>query len=322
MSHPSISKSKPTRTHKAVSLSPTVARNKATGDKAAVTPVKHGIKRGSGAPSEGRQAGQALPEQYWTLFMQAFLHRTKIQSKDKEDHLADVIQHESSGRVLYAGMGQIAAGAEMLTKRILAHAMPAPEGQTTAEWSADDFVHAYALIVQGVPADKRGPLLQDMRLGLEAVAKDLPSEETRHARAVSAEDAPMSTREFLANLEQQETAQRARDMEDGLLVPGTTLASRLRMTPQGLHHARKARRVFALQGPSGELVYPAFFSDPRQDRKILEAVSKALGDLPGAAKWDFFMSPRISLGNKTPLEALAKGKVDAVMAAAQAFTDE
>lgn len=322
MAHPSISKSKPTRTHKAVSLSTTVARNKETGRKAAVTTVKHGIKRGRGTPSESRQAGQVLHEQYWTLFMQAFLHRTEIQSADKEDHLTDVIQHESSDRVLYAGLGQIAAGAEMLTKRILAHAMPASEGLTTAEWSADDFGHAYALIVQGVPEEKRGPLLQDMRLGLEAVAKYLPSEETRHARTVSAEDAPMSTREFMANLEQQETAQRARDMEDGLLVPGTTLAARLKMTSQGLHHARKARRVFALQGPSGEPVYPAFFSDPRQDRKILEAVSKALGDLPGAAKWDFFMSPRISLANKTPLEALAKGKVDAVMAAARTFADE
>lgn len=322
MAHPSVSKSKPTRTHKAVSLSTTVARNKETGRKAAVTTVKHGIKRGRGTPSESRQAGQVLHEQYWTVFMQAFLHRTEIQSTDKEDHLTDVIQHKSSDRVLYAGLGQIAAGAEMLTKRILAHAMPASEGLITAEWSADDFVHAYALIVQGVPEEKRGPLLQDMRLGLEAVAKDLPSEETRHARTLSAEDAPMSTREFMANLEQQETAQRARDMEDGLLVPGTTLAARLKMTSQGLHHARKARRVFALQGPSGELVYPAFFSDPRQDRKILEAVSKALGDLPGAAKWDFFMSPRISLANKTPLEALAKGKVDAVMAAARTFADE
>lgn len=322
MAHPSVSKSKPTRTHKAVSLSTTAARNKETGREAAVTTVKHGIKRGRGTPSESRQGGQVLHEQYWTLFMQAFLHRTEIQSTDKEDHLTDVIQHESSDRVLYAGLGQIAAGAEMLTKRILAHAMPASEGLTTAEWSADDFVHAYALIVQGVPEEKRGPLLQDMRLGLEAVAKDLPSEETRHARTVSAEDAPMSTREFMANLEQQETAQRACDMEDGLLVPGTTLAARLKMTSQGLHHARKARRVFALQGPSGELVYPAFFSDPRQDRKILEAVSKALGDLPGAAKWDFFMSPRISLANKTPLEALAKGKVDAVMAAARTFADE
>ena len=64
MSHPSVSKSKPTRAHKAVSLSKTVARNKVTGRKTAVTAVKHGIKRGSGTPSEGRQAGQALSEQY------------------------------------------------------------------------------------------------------------------------------------------------------------------------------------------------------------------------------------------------------------------
>ena len=81
-------------------------------------------------------------------------------------------------------------------------------------------------------------------------------------------------------------------------------------------------RMFALQGPSGELMYPAFFADPRQDRKRLEAVSKVLGDMPGAAKWDFFMSLRLSLGNKTPLDALAKGKVAEVMAAARAFAEE
>jgi hypothetical protein len=51
-------------------------------------------------------------------------------------------------------------------------------------------------------------------------------------------------------------------------------------------------------------------------------VSKALGDLPAAAKWDFFMTPRVSLQNKMPLEALAMGNVVAVMAAAQAFAEE
>jgi len=36
----------------------------------------------------------------------------------------------------------------------------------------------------------------------------------------------------------------------------------------------------------------------------------------------FFTAPRLSLGGKSPLEALTKGKLDAVMAAARAYADE
>ena len=142
------------------------------------------------------------------------------------------------------------------------------------------------------------------------------------ARQESVGTAPVSTSDFMASLERQETDQRDCDFNEGVLVPAAKLATRLKMTPQGLRHALKAKRIFTLQGPSGEQVYPAFFADPKQDRKMLEKVSKALGDLPGAAKWDFFMSPRVSLGKRTPLEALANGKFEAVMVAANVFVEE
>lgn len=218
---------------------------------------------------------------------------------------------------------QLAEGTVKLTQLVLflSHADPIPKGAQSRADEVKDFKAAYASIVRSVPEARRSQLLRDMREGLEEVAKiELACASTTDVG--SGGDALVSTRDFMAGLEGQEADQRARDIEEGRLVLGAMLASRLNMTPQGLHHALKAKRIFTLQGPSGEKVYPAFFADPKQDRKMLEKVSKALGDLPGAAKWDFFMSPRESLGKRTPLEALAKGKFEAVMVAANAFAEE
>jgi hypothetical protein len=205
---------------------------------------------------------------------------------------------------------QLVEGATKLAQVVLSHVV-----------EAHDFQDAYSLILQAVPASRRQQLLRYMREGLDEVTKaELASAAT--SSPGSADEACVSTSDFMHGLEVQEAVQRAGEVNEGLLIPAAKLAARLKMTPQGLHHALKAKRIFSLPGPSGEQVYPAFFADPRQDRKMLEKVSKSLGDLPGAAKWDFFMSPRISLGKRTPLEALAKGKFEAVMAAANVFAEE
>ena len=100
------------------------------------------------------------------------------------------------------------------------------------------------------------------------------------------------------------------------------LSARLEFSVPALTAAVKAKRMFALKGPNGRNVYPAFFADKSLDRGVLERVSKQLGDLPSASKYFFFTSPRTSFGGKSPLQALAKGQVDAVLAAAQAFEKE
>jgi hypothetical protein len=69
----------------------------------------------------------------------------------------------------------------------------------------------------------------------------------------------------------------------------------------------------------GNTYYPAFFLDPQYERRQLEAVSKVLGDLPGAAKLQFMLTPKGSLGSLTPLQALSKGKVGDVKIAAEGF---
>jgi hypothetical protein len=43
--------------------------------------------------------------------------------------------------------------------------------------------------------------------------------------------------------------------------------------------------------------------------------------LAGTSKWQFFTNPRLSLGKKSPIEALRKGKYAEVLAAAKAFKE-
>ena len=182
----------------------------------------------------------------------------------------------------------------------------------------DTFQEAYASLLDAVPRDDRPALLAQMRRDLDIVAE----RELKLASGNDAQTGHVSTRQFMRDLEEQERQQREKDLTSHRLLSGPELRARLAVTPQALSAALKARRLFALRGASGEYVYPAFFADPRHDRHTLEKISKTLGDLPGAAKWDFFTAPRLSLGGKSPLEALAKGKLDAVMAAARAYADE
>lgn len=182
----------------------------------------------------------------------------------------------------------------------------------------DTFQEAYTSLLDAVPRDDRPALLAQMRRDLDIVAE----RELSMASGNDTQTGHVSTRQFMRDLEEQERQQREKDVASHSLLPGAELRARLKVTPQALSAALKARRLFALRGASGEYVYPAFFADPRHDRHTLEKISKILGDLPGAAKWDFFTIPRLSLGGKSPLEALAKGKLDAVMAAARACADE
>jgi hypothetical protein len=126
----------------------------------------------------------------------------------------------------------------------------------------------------------------------------------------------------MAGLVREEKTQREKDIASKRLISGAEMRERLGVSPQALSAALKAKRMFVLTGPSGGYYYPSFFADPRYDRPVLEKVCRTLGDLPGASKWDFFTTPKISLGNKAPLDALAKGKLDAVLIAAAGFLEE
>jgi hypothetical protein len=91
-------------------------------------------------------------------------------------------------------------------------------------------------------------------------------------------------------------------------------------TRQAVWKAVASNRVFYLTHKSKRW-YPAFFGDPSFERKQLEAVSKALGDLPGGAKLQFFLTRKGSLAGEVPLQALAEGRVAKVLDIVTAFAE-
>jgi deoxyribodipyrimidine photolyase-like uncharacterized protein len=103
------------------------------------------------------------------------------------------------------------------------------------------------------------------------------------------------------------------------LLDSSNFTKRLNWTRQALSKALRANRVFFLEA-RGDRYFPAFFTDPRHERRHLEAVSRMLGDVPGGGKWLFFTTPKGSLSGLTPIQALDKGQLVAVKAAAERFT--
>lgn len=127
--------------------------------------------------------------------------------------------------------------------------------------------------------------------------------------------------EFLEHLSDIEQEDRAELEESGQLLDSQRLAAMMGVTRQAINKAESELRMFSLDGIAGKKLYPAFFADSKIDRRAIQKVSKALEQLAGSSKWQFFTNPRVSLGKKTPVEALRKGKVEQVLAAAIAFRE-
>jgi hypothetical protein len=97
------------------------------------------------------------------------------------------------------------------------------------------------------------------------------------------------------------------------LISSTEMQKRTHQNRQALASAVANRRLFQVTGPHGRKYYPAFFSDPRYQRAHLEAVTQALGALSGQEKLEFFVTPLDVLGQRTPLQTLADGDLQAVL---------
>jgi hypothetical protein len=179
------------------------------------------------------------------------------------------------------------------------------------ESGADSFLRAYSTLARSVPKPQRRALYRVMGAALAAAAE----------REGVEQGPEVDNAAFLADMRKEENGLRQRDIAEGRLLTSAAMRERLGVSRQALSAALRAQRLFALSGPSGDFLYPAFFADPGQDRAVLEKVCRTLGSLPGGAKWEFFTTPRQSLGRQTPLQALARGKVDAVLAAAAAFAE-
>ena len=104
------------------------------------------------------------------------------------------------------------------------------------------------------------------------------------------------------------------------LVDSTSFVAQKHVTRQALSKALKANRVFYVE-VAGQRYVPSFYLDPRLEHRQLEEVTKALGDLPGPSKLQFFATKKASLSGKTPIEALADGQYQRVRTAAQGFAE-
>ena len=102
------------------------------------------------------------------------------------------------------------------------------------------------------------------------------------------------------------------------LLESSAFSAELGWTRQALSKALGAHCVFYVE-VRGSRYYPAFFADSRYERRQLEAFSKALGDLPGSAKLLFMTTPKASLDGLTALQALERGRHEAVRTAAAGF---
>lgn len=143
-----------------------------------------------------------------------------------------------------------------------------------------------------------------------------------HVKRVAAnESADAENQAFLANHTRQAVAARAKHVRDGTLLTPAEVWERLDISRQAVSKAVKEKRMFSVDGPAGRQLYPAFFTDPKYDRREVERVSQALGDLPGPSKWQFFTTGKGSLGGRTPLAALANGDIDSVLIAAAGFRE-
>ncbi len=122
------------------------------------------------------------------------------------------------------------------------------------------------------------------------------------------------------DFERRTVPERQALVDSGKLLPAAKVWKGLDMTRQALNKAVASGRIFTVDVGAAHY-YPAFYLASDVDRKTLAKVTQLLGSLPGWSKWQFFTTPKASLGNITPLKALSHGKVEQVARAAAAFAE-
>lgn len=137
---------------------------------------------------------------------------------------------------------------------------------------------------------------------------------------IATADSAAANEEVMAGIRHvSENAVLAR-IETKELIAGAELGARLGVSEQALRTAVESGQLFAIEGPVDELYYPAFFADDRYPKGVLGEVSQSLGRLPGPSKYHFLTSKSTLLG-QTPLEALAGGRLAAVLVSAKGFRE-
>ncbi|MGA7181234.1 MAG: hypothetical protein WBX11_16830 [Thiobacillaceae bacterium] len=139
-------------------------------------------------------------------------------------------------------------------------------------------------------------------------------------RRIAAMLATQDSADMLTRAKEQATKARTKVVAEGAVISSGDIAKALGVSRQALSKAVQDRRLFFVE-VGGDHYYPAFYADPEFERRQLGNVCKALGDLSGWQKWQFFTTAKASLGRLTPLEALRKGRYEPVLKAAAGFAE-
>lgn len=118
--------------------------------------------------------------------------------------------------------------------------------------------------------------------------------------------------ELLASFRQTAHSSLLRLVQNRAVLTGEELALALGVSQQNLCGAVQAGRLFGLD-VDGDQYYPAFYATQGIDRTKLERVIKVLSGLGGWSQWQFFTTPKNSLGNITPLQALQRKRMFAAV---------
>lgn len=169
-----------------------------------------------------------------------------------------------------------------------------------------------ALVEGGLKSRAQDIGLHDLTAELDHLSERIDAIRVRLASA---------TEPLLPPSEREKAGQAMQRLADeGQLITPAAFAEGLQFSRQALSKALKARRVFYVD-VQGRRHFPAFFLDPRYERRQLEDVCRALGELPGASKLQFFLTRKASLQGATPLEALVNGQFARVRVAAIGFAE-
>jgi len=130
----------------------------------------------------------------------------------------------------------------------------------------------------------------------------------------------LNAEEFLEYAQCQTEAQAQQYVSCGDLLPLGLLAQRLGTTVDSLAESILAGRLFTVAA-GGKHYLPAFLAEPGVSRADLEAVIPVIASRDPWSKFVFFTSRKISLGGSTPLQALRRGDLPAVLRAALSFAN-
>lgn len=144
-----------------------------------------------------------------------------------------------------------------------------------------------------------------------------PSEREDLIAAATVKEAPGARAIRPTEAEATLHAQRAKVIEREMLG-SAAFCEEMGWTRQALSKAVKSHRVFFVER-QGTRYFPAFFAWDALSRSQLQTVCKRLGELSGWEKWQFFTTPKGSLGCQTPLEALKSGQYKETLTAADGF---